>query len=223
MDWSSFVPDVLAGIVAGAVVLGGGYWLIDRKVHFRDALERRAEREAGDARNRGAALEALHAELESNASALAFALKTLRGGTIGYPLFDTTTLAVAFEPVIFTTLKTTTVKALLQVFNRMKTANDQHALVFDLQQGQTVILNTMIHAVGADTPRAADAAANFLEHRTLMLKALLQRCENLAPYVYEAIDAVEAELGTERRERAADREYVAAEPIGYIGDDVGFE
>ncbi len=217
----TFLTDVasgtLSGIFVGAVVLGVGYWLIDRRVHIRDALARQSEREVQTEHNRRVALEAMHVELESNARALMLALKTLPAGRFSYPLFDTTTLALAFQPVIFTTLGTTTVKALLHVFNRMETANDQHAFVFDLRHGPTVILTTMIEAGTAETEKTRKATQNFLAHRETMSAALLQRCQNLRPHLYAAIDAVEAELKLEPITRAADRSYVSDDAIGLVG------
>jgi hypothetical protein len=204
----------------GCIRCRGAYWLIDRRLHLRDAVERREEHAQQDARNREAALEALHVELESNAATFKFALNALRKGTIGYPLFDITTLKLAFEPAIFVTLQTSTVKALLQAFNRMGTVNDLHAFVFDRQQGPTAVTTAMIHAAGNESERSAAAASNWVAHRGLMSQALLQRCENDAPYLYEAIDAVERELHITPSVRAADRDYVAHEPIGYIESNV---
>jgi hypothetical protein len=84
MHWCAFFSDVasgvVSGVVAGALVLYGGYWLIDRKVHLRDALDRQRERDAQNEQNRRAALGAVHAELESNAARYPVFLKTIREG-----------------------------------------------------------------------------------------------------------------------------------------------
>lgn len=201
MDWSSFLPDILAGIISGAAVVAGAYVVIDRKLHLRDAAERRAEQTRQEARNREAALTAVHVELESNAAALKFAVEALGKGSIGYPLFDTTTLRLAFEPVIFVTLQTDTVKALLQAFNRMSTANDLHAFVFDFQEGQTAVVTAMVHAVGNESPRSDDAAKNWVEHRQHMSAALLQRCQNLGDYLYAGSMQLSASLDESSRSK----------------------
>src|SRR5262245_60591523 len=131
IDWCGLLRDlgveILGGAVAGAVLLAGGYWLIDRKVHLRDALTRQADREKREAANRRGALTVMYEEMLSNAGSRLRAIAALKKGEISYPLFDLKSLDLAFEPAIFEVLKTDTVLALLQIHNRMRTANEQHA------------------------------------------------------------------------------------------------
>ena len=101
-------------------------------------------------------------------------------GQVVYPLFDTGILRLVFEPVIFSTLSAATAKALVMIQARLETANELHALAFDLTHGRTSLLT--------DDARLAEQAGRIRE-------GLLGRLEKLEPYLYAAIDAIRADLG----------------------------
>ena len=85
---SEFVVNVLGGVIAGAVVLGIGYWLVDRRFRLKDRLDARADRERDEAQRRTVTLEALYDEICSNAGCLQSNLALLPKGGIVYPLFS---------------------------------------------------------------------------------------------------------------------------------------
>jgi hypothetical protein len=60
MDFGSFFPDLLANVVAGAAIVFGGYWFLDRKLRLQERGERAEEAEAERRRNREAVLRSVH-------------------------------------------------------------------------------------------------------------------------------------------------------------------
>lgn len=220
-DTSGFIRDAategLGGLVAGGLLVLVGYLIIDKRVHLRDALARQQDRDAQNEHNRKIALETLLGELKSDAGMVARALENLPKGHVPYPLFDTTMLAVVFDPLILTTLKSETVEALVMARNRMATANEQHALVMDLRYGQTAIVATMVASASLEGSATQHAYNRFIQNRDDLLEALLDRCTELRPHLDRAIDAVEAELGIEATEPSAQRDYKIEGPVGQIG------
>jgi hypothetical protein len=210
MIHSSFWQDVgsqtLGGIIAALIVLPIAYIAVDHRLHLKDALARRTEREQDRNERRERVLKVLHEELESDAGALQLASEVLAKGQVSIPLFDTTTVSVAFQSGLFESLPPEMASALLHVRNRMLTANELHAMVFDFDQGQTAVLAAL--AAGSMTdPGIAKNYERFEQHRKDVKARLLDRIQNLGPHLYHAIDLIEDELGIEDPVPAAKRKY----------------
>lgn len=68
------------------------------------------------------------------------------------------------------------------------------AQIFDFDQGPTAVLAAI--GAGASPDRTADPTyEKFGEHREKFKRRLLWRLEKFAPFLYDAIDDVERELG----------------------------
>jgi hypothetical protein len=218
--WYSF-GGFLGNVIAGLVVLGIGSLLVERTLHLRDRADRAKEAEEQRRQNREAVLSVVHAELESNAAQLTTALEELPNSDqrILYPLFDVTLWPVVSSAEIFTTLKRTTAEALMRAYNRMKTANDQNALLIDYSQGPTSILVTTTVASSINTDElVAETYGKFLDYRNTIRAALIDRLHELKPRLDESIDAVEAELGLQFEQTAGQRVY---RPTTRPGDFAG--
>lgn len=140
----------------------------------------------------------LYEELRSNAAALQQASRSLAAAELPYPLFDTTTVDVAFQSGLFESLPPETANALLHVRNRIETANDLHAMVFDFGQGPTAVL-AAISAYPMTDPEIKADYDHSLEHRDALTGRLLERVQDLAPHLYKAIDVIEATLISRRQ------------------------
>lgn len=214
MDFSGFLSEFAAGVAAGALVLYVGYRFVEQRLRLQERAERVQEVEAQRKQNLEAVLQAVHSELESNAAQLTTALKELPKGGSPYPLFDVAMRPVVSEPVVFTTLQRETVQALTHVYNRMTTANEQHAFLSDLNHGPTAILATS----GPSGSLREEAYHRFVAHRDAFRLGLIDRLNDLKPHLDAAIDAVEAELGISRDQPAAQRIYQPNTPVGLIED-----
>jgi hypothetical protein len=222
MDFSGFFSGLLGGLIAtvigGALVLYLGYRFIDRKLRLEDESTRRRELEEHRRQNRDAVLRAVYGELENTAAMLTTALTVLPTGAVPYPLFDLKMRPDILEPTIFASLSTETITALTQAYNRMETSNEMMALLSDLNHGPTAVLVAMNAAPSMDDPLVKDTYKKFLKHRDEVRIGVIERLDDLKPYLDIAIDAVEAELEIDRQPPAAQRLYRSDSAVGFIGD-----
>jgi hypothetical protein len=131
--WYSF-GGFLGNVVAGLIVLGIGYFVVERSLHLRERVERAEEAETQRRVNRRAVLTVVLAEFESNAAKLTTALEELpnEDQRLIYPLFDISMWPLGSSPEIFTTLESKTAEALTHAYNRMATSNEANATLLDL-------------------------------------------------------------------------------------------
>jgi hypothetical protein len=140
-------------------------------------------------------------------------------GAILYPLFDLPMWQLTTQPEIFTTLESKTVTALTYAYNRMATANEQNAFLSDLNHGRTAILASATAAAALDDERVMDQYKLFQNFRDSTVRTgVIERLNDLKPFLDEAIDAVEKQLGMTPEQPAKNRIYGAEQPAGYIGD-----
>jgi hypothetical protein len=159
-------------------------------------------------------------ELYHNASQLRTAMLEVPTDGVPYPLFELGTWPLVSDPMILTTLRASTTTALVHVYNRMRTSNEQCASWAELQHGPSAAL---IHATVAGRlcePEVKQVYDQFVAARTRTRDSLLDRLRDLKGFLDSAIDEVEAELGREHATRAAQREFVGgdagtnARPLG---------
>ena len=230
-SFGGFLGGLTASVLAGLIVLGLGYWFVERRLRLAERADRAAEvekerrhraEEAEEQRrvNREAVLSVVHAELESNAVQLTTALEHLphEDQRVLFPLFDASAWALVTDGTIFTTLDRETALALMRAYNRMSSANEQNAFLSDMHQGPTSITVTMAAASSMDEPLVEETYNKFLGYRDYVRVALIERLQELKPHLDAAIDAVEAELGITVEKKAAERTYTPDVPPKYAGD-----
>jgi hypothetical protein len=222
--WHDFAVNVAGGIVAGGVVLGLGYYVIDRRFHVQDRLDARRQRELDEAdrreqadayvaQRRAAALEALSDEIRTNAAGLQANHEALTKRRVMYSLFSRSALDLAFQSSIYVTLPPAVARAMGAITDRMRTATEQHELVFDLTQGRTAFLAAP--SVRPNDPTSAEIYRAFQQQREVLRGALRQRREELAPHLYDAVDAIERELGRHEGVPASRRSFQLGD-VGYM-------
>jgi hypothetical protein len=229
-SFGGFLGNVTASILAGAIVLFLGYLFVERRLRLGERADRAAEAEqqrrerAEEAEeqgrtNRQAVLSIVHAELESNAAQRTTAVENLphEDQRLVYPLFDVGMWQLVTTTPIFTALEPETAKALIRSYNRMTTANEQNAFLNDLHQGQTSLTVTMTAAASIEKDLVETVYNRYLEYRTYVRDALIERLEELKRHLDEAIDAVEHELGMTGMPPAASRTYRPDVPPKYAG------
>jgi hypothetical protein len=153
-------------------------------------------------------LEAILAELHSNAAYVQTWLKEIPAGGTPTPGFDVTGWDLASQVAVMTTLKKETIEA-AHAYNRMRSANDKLSELADLEYGPTAIITTHLRATTTE-PLAEVADRNLGELRTRVRAMLIDRTEDLKGHLDTAIDCVEAELGIEAEKPSAERIY---EPV----------
>jgi hypothetical protein len=175
VDFSTFLPDILAAIIAGAVVLFVAYIVVEPKLGLLDAKRRRDESEVQRQMIRTAILKAVHREMEDSAARLQERVAALSKDEYPYPGFDLTGWPLVIQIAAFTALEEETITALTHSYNRMRTANQQLAFASDLNYGATAILVTHMTASAPDAPLmhevvdCASAAYRIIFARTTTL------------------------------------------------------
>jgi hypothetical protein len=217
--WYSF-GGFLGNVVAGLIVLGIGYFVVERSLHLRERVERDEGAETQRRVNRRVVLTVVLAEFESNAAKLTTALEELpnEDQRLIYPLFDISMWPLVSSPEIFTTLESKTAEALTHAYNRMATSNEANATLLDLHQGRTAILVATAVAPAFDDPRVAEIYGKYLGYRADLRTSLLDRLADLKPHIDNAIDAVEHELGKPADASAATRTYRPEHPPRFPGE-----
>jgi hypothetical protein len=209
VDFSGFLSSFLADAFAGLVVVGLGYWFVDKKLHLRDRRDRQDEAEAERAANRTHVLKAVVGELHSNMAQLDRVVRALKNRDgVPFPLFDVSMWTVLSQAPVFTTLHRRTVTAAIHAYNRMVTANDQCKFLGDMTYGSTALLATSFFAGRMGDAQVREVHDQFRQSLDDTNSALLARLTDLKPHLEAAIDAVEAEIGVEAAP-ASQRVFVA--------------
>jgi hypothetical protein len=206
-DFGGFLCDVAASVVAGLIVLAVAYWFVEKKLSLRERAVRAQENEDQRRQTREAVLKAVHGELESNAAQLTTALEELpkEDERLLYPLFDVSVWPIVSSTGVFTSLQPETATALVSTYNRMTTANEQNELLLDFSQGRSGILVTMAAAPSLDNELVTELYERFRSYRAYIRRSLLERLQELKQHLDAAIDAVEAELGLDVKQKASQR------------------
>jgi hypothetical protein len=209
----------LATFISGAVLLGLGYLFVDRRLGIQERADRERDEEEVRGELRAGALALVGKELTSNAASLQVwrTVLTTTGNELPNTGFDVNGWALVTQAHVLTTLRPTTIDALMHVYNRMRSANDHRELLGDLTYGQsalgiaTAIANTSVEHSVLPAP-VATLRDRFEEHVGELRGALVGRLDDLKPLLDNAIDAVEQEHGTYEGVPAAERSSVGVTP-----------
>jgi hypothetical protein len=190
---TDFANSVLANIIGGALVAFAVYFVIERRFRIREEQAKRTQTAHG-------ILHALRDELEHNKRVADALLEHLPKQALPYSGFELTGWTLLSQVPAFTAISASTVNALLDAYLRIRSANEQHALLFDLTYGATGAISFAI--AGAATDQAGRTTFLRLEERRDDLRErLLRRVDELKAYLGVALDEVNRDL--ERNQSAA--------------------
>ena len=217
-------PELVAGLLSGAVVLGLGYFFIDRRLRLGERADREqaTERERGELR--ASALAIVETELISNASLLQVWREVLETThrDLPTPGFDINGWYLVTQGYVLAALPPPTADLLMHVYNRMRSANSQLDLLADMTFGPSA-LRIAIALAGASDPHGelpgpvATLRDQFEQHHADRRSALVARLDNLKPLLDQAIDAVEQENGTYEGVPASQRHFLREEAPIRVG------
>lgn len=231
--WPLFWPTLAATVVGGAIVLIGGYALIDRRFHFADRADRaqadaEARRERAEAETtrraavRGAVLNVVIEELHWAAARIPDYIDVLdtMPETVPTPGFDTNGWPLISQSEALLSLTPETVTASVLAYNRLRSSNEQLAILADITHGPTSTLFHIAVASSSDAnadfpPLVEEVLRQTNEHRRRLAAALSGRLQDAKPYVDAAIDAIEKELGVYEGVPASERRFVAGPMADY--------
>jgi hypothetical protein len=185
----AFWPAVAAALVAGAILVFITYKVLERNLHLAERQERRQEALR-------AALRVVRNELKDDLRQARLLLRYASERAVPYPLFDVNGWTVISQPEVMVALDAETFGLLTATYNRLRTANESYAFVYDLHWGPTsvnVVTQVQIaHASGV--PQAVDSGAQFDAHRSEQFDRLVDRVNELRPIMGDAVIAVRREL-----------------------------
>lgn len=210
----AFLPGLAADAIAGALVLGFGYVAIDRRLRLEDKLQEAERERQRKLELRQSALRIVYGELESHAS-LFDVWETALGtaDAVPFPGFDVNGWFLVSQADVLASLAPETASVLMHAYNRLRSANDQLAQIADMSHGPSAIrvaagVSEAAAPDGTLPPMVARMRDAFAGHLEALRAAMLDRLADLRTFVYEAIDAIERELGEARTVPAAQRTYV---------------
>jgi hypothetical protein len=188
------IGDIGEGFVseflAGALVAFLAYIVIERRLRLRRDRQRRTEVSR-------IALKTLRDELAHNRELAKTMRENLPAGALPYLGFELGGWALVAQAPVFTTLEPSTVESLLDAYRRLRAANEQHALLFDLTYGATSALSFLL-AGASESPETRRTFERIGDRRADLQRRLLSRVEDLSPIVDWAISEVDAELAEVR-------------------------
>jgi hypothetical protein len=215
--WPTLVAGVVASLLAGAFLLGIGYWLIDRRLHLRDRADRVADDRARARQLHDASLHLAHQELQATASKIDPYRDAIAQDNIPYPPFDDNGWVLVSQGHTLATLKPETAEALMNAYNRIRSANGQMVEFAEVTAGPTAALVHSALASASDSgglpPQVADVAGAYEQRRADLRRAIGDRLDDLRGHIDQAIDAIEVELRNVGEVPSAQRKYLRAEPL----------
>jgi hypothetical protein len=216
--WPAFVSGIAATVIGGGLLLVIGYWLIDRRLHFRDRADRVAEEDKRTKALRDAGLNIAYQELKSIAANLRVFSDAIAKDAVPYPPFDDNGWVLLSQAQALATVRPSTAEALMNAYNRVRSANGQLAEFADLTTGPSAALVNSALAATADedgnlSPLAEKIHDAYEIRRADLRRGLVARLTDLRQHVDAAIDEIEAELGNALEAPSAQREYLSMEPV----------
>jgi hypothetical protein len=185
---SNAAANLIGDLVAGGLVAVGVYLVIERRLRLQQERANRAEIGRG-------ILSALADELRYNIRVADTLLEHLPKGALLYSGFEMNGWTLVSQVPAIATLDPSTVKALLDAYLRLRSANEQHRLLFDFTYGGTGAISFLV--AGTTTAPEGRAAFQRIEDQRVDLRErLLRRVEDLVPHLRVALDQVEHELET---------------------------
>ena len=115
-------------------------------------------------------------------------------GELPYPPFDVNGWHLIVQTSVALAIQERTLRRLIRVYNRCRTANEYYATVNDLMFGHSGVLAVSgISAIG-DSAVRQEEDQKFNAHRQVMMDRLLDRAKELEPHLAEALTMVSEEL-----------------------------
>jgi hypothetical protein len=190
----NFWPNVIANVVGGLAVVGLAYLVIERRLHLRE--QRQAEQR--DRVRRWELVQdvllAVDVELTHNALQAELIVDHVQQEELPYPAFETNGWLLISQSPVFSAINPGTLRRLLRVYNRLRSANDFHAKTYDFLFGSTAVL-AVVGIESLDDPGSREAHQRaFTEHRGRMRDDLTNRVRELQPHLVEALQRVQQEL-----------------------------
>jgi hypothetical protein len=221
--WPTVGPAFLAAVLAGAVLLGVGYVLIDRRLSLGERAERGREEAERESALRDAALRIAKGELQFVAARTKTYANAISNGKVPYPAFDTNGWTLLTQAHVLATIQTQTAEDLMSAYNRVRSTNEQIAEFADLTLGSTAAILAASLAGSSDEsgnfpPLVEQTYQNYERRKADLEKALVARLGDLRHRVDAAIDAIERELGAVGFVPSAQQEYDAG-PVHDLTDD----
>jgi hypothetical protein len=188
---SGFWQDVAANVVAGAVILLAGAFVIERILERRDRKEERQKRKE-------AALKSVLAELEYNQGQLEdlrTSIAESQAETVNV-LFLVHGWDLIRQESVLTTLQGETIEGLFAAYRTFHVVNDVHKLVFDHFHGATA---TLIEFDAILRGRLPQARHEYEKHKLWYLRQVKTVLDALEPeeILDDAITQVRVELREE--------------------------
>jgi hypothetical protein len=176
----------LIGVVASAVVGIVIYLGIEHRLSIqRDRLSQRAIGQA--------ILSALSDELSDNLRVAEGLQEYLPRNVLPYSAFEVNGWNLVSQVPAITTLEANAVKALVEAYGGLRSANEQHRLLFDFTYGGTAAIS-FVMAGTATTPEGRAAFQRIEDQRRDLRDRLIRRVENLIPTLRSTLSLVHEEL-----------------------------
>ncbi len=195
---TEFWPALLANLLSAAAVAALAYFLIERRLHLREREQRREdELERERARQWEVSQDVLRAvaeELDHNAQQAALLAEHLPRGEVPYPAFDVNGWYLLVHPTVVEAMQQRTLRRLVRVYNRFRTANDYHAIVNDVHFGPSGVMAVATITSIPDKTTRREEEEKFEAHRQTMVALLLERVDELRPLLDETRKLVHEEL-----------------------------
>lgn len=190
----SFWPSLWSNLLASLLVVALAYVFVERRLHLR---ERRAAEERDRARRWELVqdvLLAVEVELAHNVQQAELIVDHVQQDELPYPAFETNGWLLISQSPVFTAVNPGTLRRLLRVYNRLRSANEFYAKTYDFLFGSTAVLAVVgIEALNDPGSRDAHQRA-FTGHRGRMRDDLAGRVRELQPHLLEALQRVQQEL-----------------------------
>ncbi len=180
---------VAAGVIAGLVVASLVYRFIEARLHLRQRDETAT-----------AVLQMIATELEWNHEMVEDFRNELTAEQMPYPGMSADGWVYLTQPGVMTALRTETVTALLTTYARLRTIADLYGVLWNLKQGPTRSLSQVV-AVSHGTEESAAAFAEYWSHTELIRERLLDRIDEVEPWLDDARAKVTAEVASRGRRR----------------------
>jgi hypothetical protein len=186
MDFSGgrFLEELASGVAAGLVVAYLVYRFIESKLHLRQRDETATT-----------ILQAIDRDLDWNQEQLDAFSEHLTPETMPYPGVSIDGWTHLNQAAVITAIRPETVAALLPAYARLRTIQDLYELLWDMRQGRTRALAQAV-LVSQGTDEAEEGIALYRNHGELLRGQLLDRIEELKPWLDDARKKTKDELAS---------------------------
>jgi hypothetical protein len=138
---------------------------------------------------------AIDRDLDWNEEHLGLFAEQLTSEAMPYPGASTDGWTHLNQAAVITAIRPDTVAALLPAYSRLRTIQDLYELLWDMRQGRTRALAQAV-VLAQGTADAEDAVGLYRHHSELLRGQLLDRIEELQPWLEDARAKTKAELAS---------------------------